>query len=77
MGPEEHGRGRELAELTIEELEAQEAMVLPDREAMSIIAPSGSGSAVLIPPDEMPLGQPVDSRPPDETVQPTETNEAE
>ena len=37
MSPEEHGRERELAELTIEELEAQDAAELPDREAMSLI----------------------------------------
>jgi len=38
MPPEKHDE-RDLAELTVEELEAEEALVLPDREALSLINP--------------------------------------
>lgn len=75
MAPQEHGPGRDLTELTIEELEAQGATMLPDREAMSIIDPSGSGPALLVPPDETPIGPPIDAGPPDATIQPVDTVE--
>lgn len=49
--PEEQ---REPAELTIEELERQEAVELPDREAMSVINPSPTR-----PVDDLFLGEPA------------------
>jgi hypothetical protein len=37
--PHEKRDERDLAELTVEELEAEEAIILPDREALSLINP--------------------------------------
>jgi hypothetical protein len=55
--PREKPDARDLAELTIEELEAEEAVILPNREALSLInphLPNPASSATLIPaqPDE-------------------------
>jgi len=60
--PREKPDERDLAELTVEELEAEEAIILPDREALSLInphLPTPASTATLIP------TQPVD--PADET----------
>jgi hypothetical protein len=43
---------RDLADLTVEELEAEEAIILPDREALSLINPhlvTPASPAIIIP----------------------------
>jgi len=55
--PREKPDERDLAELTVEELEAEGALVLPDREALSLINPhfpNPASTATIIP------AQPVD-----------------
>jgi len=68
--PQEKHDGRDLAELTVEELEAEEALVLPDREALSLInphLPTPASTTTIIPtqPDD-----PTDEAEPRESMPP-------
>jgi len=73
--PRQQPEGRDLADLTVEELEAEEAIVLPDREALSLINPhlATPANPAIIPaqPDEPAHGvDPHDLTPPHQEPQP-------
>jgi len=65
--PQEKPGKRDLAELTVEELEAEEALILPDREALSLInphLPTPATAAIIIPAQPADPGHEADPRGP-------------